>query len=66
MKITDKQRVNFVQRHSAQVIELACWRIKIGFGITWDKTTMPFNVFEGITWRQAVDKAINAYIGGKK
>lgn len=64
MKITDKQRIDFVQRHG--VMTHYCKHEK-RIGKQWSCLVMSTMIVitEGRTWRQAVDKAIKAYMEGR-
>lgn len=67
MKITDKQRISYIQRHRLEVrLHWATgnwhvWQHEMGMPRSEDKI-----IGTGISWLQAVDKAIKAYMGGKK
>lgn len=62
MKITDKQRIDFVQREGSDIIN----RGMFYKDQQWQVGYSGFSRWRGKTWRQAVDKAIKAYMGGKK
>lgn len=67
MRITDKQRIDFVQRHAALLNQSGIFK-KIGK--EWGCLVCLPNRFtinvSAPTWRQAVDKASKAYMRGKK
>lgn len=65
MKITDKQRIDFVQRHGMSVDKYShAWLAQRGFVNERGYKQRAYAF--GRSWRQAVDKAIKAYMGGKK
>lgn len=64
MKITDKQRIDFVQRHNTTVSPN--WAmLPYGAGISYKGSWSTGKDGYGYSWRQAVDKAIKAYMEGR-
>lgn len=68
MKITDKQRIDFVQRHMTWVKVFGGTKepFLVCQGFKLNRLAYRIIKARGRTWRQAVDKAIKAFQKGNK
>jgi hypothetical protein len=62
MKITDKQRIDFVQRHRC----IIRWFYLTGIWAICIDINGKLGIVKARTWRQAVDKAIKVFQKGSK